>query len=169
MRQRVAIAVAILHRPAVLIADEPTTALDVSVQAQILAEMQGLVADSGTALVWISHDLAVVGALSQRIAVMYAGRIVEQGPTALVLTAPRHPYTRGLLDSLPARAEPGRPLRAIPGATPSLLRLPEGCPYRPRCPRAVDAVCRVAPEPTGDEVRTARCHVPLTLTPAEAA
>jgi peptide/nickel transport system ATP-binding protein len=168
MRQRVAIAIALLHRPAVIVADEPTTALDVSIQAQILAEMQGLVADLGTALIWISHDLAVVSALSRRIAVMYAGRIVEEGPTAAVLEAPRHPYTRGLLDSLPSRAEPGQELRQIPGQTPSLLDLPEGCPFRPRCPRATDA-CRAMPEPTGDAVRQARCHHPLVLTPTEAA
>jgi peptide/nickel transport system ATP-binding protein len=167
-RQRVAIAIALLHRPAVIIADEPTTALDVSIQAQILAEMKRLVADSGTALIWISHDLAVVSALSQRIAVMYAGRIVEEGPTAAVLLAPRHPYTRGLLDSLPSRATPGLPLNQIPGSTPSLLRLPEGCPFQPRCPRATE-LCRIMPEPTGDAIRSARCHHPLVLTPAEAA
>jgi peptide/nickel transport system ATP-binding protein len=152
----------------VIIADEPTTALDVSIQAQILAEMRHLVSELGTALIWISHDLAVVSALSHRIAVMYAGRIVEEGPTALVLAAPRHPYTRGLLDSLPSRAEPGRDLRQIPGQTPSLLSPPEGCPFRPRCPRA-SAACLVMPEPTGDMVRKARCHHPLVLTPAEAA
>jgi peptide/nickel transport system ATP-binding protein len=168
MRQRVAIAIALLHNPAVIIADEPTTALDVSVQAQILAEMRALVAESGTSLVWISHDLAVVSALSDRIAVMYAGRIVEEGPTSRVLTAPRHPYTRGLLDSLPARAVPGAPLAQIPGGTPSLLALPEGCPFRPRCPRETD-ICRIMPEPTGDAVRRARCHHPLVLEPAEAA
>ncbi|MFL5316100.1 MAG: ABC transporter ATP-binding protein [Microvirga sp.] len=168
MRQRVAIAIALLHRPAVIIADEPTTALDVSIQAQILAEMRHLVSELGTALIWISHDLAVVSALSHRIAVMYAGRIVEEGPTALVLAAPRHPYTRGLLDSLPSRAEPGRDLRQIPGQTPSLLSPPEGCPFRPRCPRASTA-CLVMPEPTGDMVRQARCHHPLVLNPAEAA
>ena len=167
-RQRVAIAIALLHRPAVIIADEPTTALDVSIQAQILAEMKRLVADSGTALIWISHDLAVVSALSQRIAVMYAGRIVEEGPTAAVLLAPRHPYTSGLLDSLPSRATPGLPLNQIPGSTPSLLRLPEGCPFQPRCPRATE-LCRIMPEPTGDAIRSARCHHPLVLTPAEAA
>ena len=169
MRQRVAIAIALLHRPSVIIADEPTTALDVSVQAQILAEVRQLVAESGTSLVWISHDLAVVAALSDRIAVMYAGRIVEEGPTALVLTSPRHPYTAGLLDSLPARAEPGVPLRPIVGSPPSMLRRPEGCAFRPRCPRAVEDLCRVAPEPTGDLIRRARCHLPLSLTPAEAA
>jgi peptide/nickel transport system ATP-binding protein len=168
MRQRVAIAIALLHRPAVLIADEPTTALDVSIQAQILAEMKLLVAELGMSVIWISHDLAVVSALSDRIAVMYAGKIVEEGPTDLVLTNPRHPYTRGLLDSLPSRAEPGRALNQIPGSTPSLLRLPEGCPFQPRCPRASPA-CIVMPEPTGNAVRRARCHHPLVLTPAEAA
>jgi peptide/nickel transport system ATP-binding protein len=168
MRQRVAIAIALLHRPAVIVADEPTTALDVSIQAQILAEMQSLVRELGTALIWISHDLTVVSALSHRIAVMYAGRIVEEGPTAAVLTAPRHPYTRSLLDSLPSRAEPGRELRQIPGQTPSLLHPPEGCPFRPRCPRASPA-CLAMPEPTGDATRRARCHHPLVLTPAEAA
>jgi peptide/nickel transport system ATP-binding protein len=100
--------------------------------------------------------------------VMYAGRIVELGPTAVVLQNPRHPYTRGLLDSLPSRAEPGRELNQIPGSTPSMLRLPEGCPFRPRCPRA-SPVCVVMPEHTGDAVRRARCHHPLVLTPAEAA
>ena len=168
MRQRVAIAIALLHRPAVIVCDEPTTALDVSIQAQILAEMKGLVAESGTALIWISHDLAVVSALSQRIAVMYAGRIVEEGPTNLVLAAPRHPYTQGLLDALPARAAPGVPLKPVPGATPSLLALPEGCTFRTRCARA-EAPCRIAPEPTGDALRRARCHFPLVRSPAEAA
>ncbi|MDB5512936.1 MAG: methionine transporter ATP-binding protein [Enterovirga sp.] len=168
MRQRVDIAIALLHRPAVIIADEPTTALDVSVQAQILAEMRSLVAESGTSLVWISHDLAVVAALSDRIAVMYGGRIVEEGPTDVVLTGPRHPYTQGLLDSLPSRAKPGTELVQIPGGTPSLLALPEGCPFRPRCPRETE-ICRTMPEPTGDALRRARCHHPLVLSPAEAA
>ena len=111
MRQRVAIAIALLHRPALIVCDEPTTALDVSIQAQILTEMRGLVRDLGMALIWISHDLATVSSLASRILVMYAGRIIEEGPTAAVLRCPRHPYSRGLLESLPSRAEPGRDLR----------------------------------------------------------
>ncbi|SFI86262.1 peptide/nickel transport system ATP-binding protein [Bosea sp. OK403] len=162
MRQRVAIAIALLHDPALLIADEPTTALDVSIQAQILAEMKALVADLGMALIWISHDLATVSSLADKIAVMYAGRIVEAGPTAAVLRNPRHPYTRGLLDSLPARAEPGRDLVQIPGSTPSLLSLPPGCAFAPRCPRA-DAACQVMPELVTERLRQHRCHHPLGL------
>ncbi|TXL82265.1 ABC transporter ATP-binding protein [Vineibacter terrae] len=160
MRQRVAIAVALLNRPDVIIADEPTTALDVSIQAQILTEMKALVSELGTALIWISHDLAVVSALASRILVMYAGRIVEQGPTASVLRAPRHPYTSGLLDSLPARAEPGAMLRQIPGLPPTLAALPPGCAFQPRCPRA-DSLCGMAPQVTLTGVRGWRCHHPL--------
>jgi peptide/nickel transport system ATP-binding protein len=160
MRQRVAIAVALLNRPDVIVADEPTTALDVSIQAQILAEMKSLVRDLGTSLIWISHDLAVVSALASRLLVMYAGRIVEQGPTAAVLRGPRHPYTRGLLDSLPARAAPGKELTQIPGAPPTLASLPAGCAFNPRC-RYADAVCGTAPETTMAGQRGWRCHHPL--------
>jgi peptide/nickel transport system ATP-binding protein len=157
MRQRVAIAIALLHRPALIIADEPTTALDVSIQAQILVEMKSLVAESGTAMIWISHDLATVSSLSDRIAVMYAGRIVESGKTAAVLRSPRHPYTRGLLDSLPARAVPGQELTQIPGTTPSLLRLPPGCAFASRCSRA-QPDCLIAPPPeTVFDGRSYRC------------
>jgi peptide/nickel transport system ATP-binding protein len=162
MRQRVAIAIALLHDPELLIADEPTTALDVSIQAQILAEMKSLVAELGMALIWISHDLATVSSLADRIAVMYAGRIVEAGPTAAVLRSPRHHYTQGLLDSLPARAEPGRDLVQIPGSTPSLLALPPGCAFAPRCPRA-DAACGVMPELVAEGARQHRCWHPLGL------
>ncbi|WP_198377385.1 ABC transporter ATP-binding protein, partial [Neoroseomonas rubea] len=144
MRQRVAIATALLHGPALIVADEPTTALDVSIQAQILAEMKALAAESGTALIWISHDLATVSSLADRVLVMYAGRIVESGPVGAVLRAPLHPYTRGLLDSLPAMATPGQKLRQIPGAAPSLLALPAGCAFAPRCPRS-DGACAAPP------------------------
>ena len=160
MRQRVAIATALLHGPDLIIADEPTTALDVSIQAQILAEMKALARETGTALVWISHDLATVSSLADRVLVMYAGRIVEAGPVAATLRAPRHPYPRGLLDSLPAMARPGERLAQIPGTTPSLLALPPGCPFAPRCPRA-DAACGVDPEDAVQGDRRFRCHHPL--------
>ena len=164
MRQRVAIAIALLHRPALIVCDEPTTALDVSIQAQILTEMRSLVRDLGTALIWISHDLATVSSLASRILVMYAGRIIEEGPTAAVLRSPRHPYSRGLLESLPSRVEPGRDLAQIPGSTPSLLRLPEGCAFRPRCREATE-LCHKMPVLERHETRAYRCHHPL---PAEA-
>jgi len=145
MRQRVAIAIALLNRPALLIADEPTTALDVTIQAQILHEVQKLCRESGTALIWITHDLAVVGGLADAVAVMYAGRIVEQGPVDDVLDRPRHPYTLGLLGSVPSRTRRGEKLPQIPGMAPSPLHLPEGCSFRTRCPRA-DSRCADMPE-----------------------
>ncbi len=160
MRQRVAIATALLHQPDLIIADEPTTALDVSIQAQILVEMRALARETGTALIWISHDLAAIAAVADRIMVMYAGRIVESGPVMATLRHPLHPYTRGLLDSLPAMAAPGQRLNQIPGNTPSLLSLPPGCPFAPRCPRA-DAVCAQDPPVVAMHDRMARCHHPL--------
>jgi peptide/nickel transport system ATP-binding protein len=156
MRQRVAIAIALLHRPALIVADEPTTALDVTVQGQILYEMQRLVRESGAALIWITHDLSVVAGLADRVAVMYAGRIVEQGSAEEVLYAPLHPYTRGLLDSVPANNDGSARLRQIPGMTPSLAHLPEGCSFRERCGRA-DADCLSVPEMRN----RVRCHHPL--------
>ena len=160
MRQRVAIAIALLHEPELIIADEPTTALDVSIQAQILAEMKTLAQESGTALIWISHDLAIVSSLADRVIVLYLGRIVEFGPVADVLRAPLHPYTRGLLDSLPAMADPGQKLRQIPGSTPSPLNMTPGCPFAPRCAHA-DDLCRSEPPPVGDQRHGAFCHHPL--------
>ncbi len=162
MRQRVAIAITLLHGPGVIVADEPTTALDVSIQAQILSEMKRLAEETGTAMIWISHDLATVSSLASRLLVMYAGRVVEEGPTAEVLRDPRHPYTQGLIDSLPAMAAPGEPLEQISGTTPSLLSLPEGCPFAPRCSYATDTC---SSEPTVQEApgRAWRCHHPLNL------
>ncbi|MCM5571966.1 ABC transporter ATP-binding protein [Burkholderiaceae bacterium FT117] len=160
MRQRVAIAIALLHEPDLIIADEPTTALDVTVQGQILHEMQKLVRESGTALLWITHDLAVVAGLADRIAVMYAGRIVETGGSAEVLDSPRHPYTRGLLDSVPASARPGARLRQIRGSTPSVLRLGPGCAFAERCPEA-RADCGRMPDLAAGDGRAVRCHFPL--------
>ncbi len=160
MRQRVVIAIALMHRPDVIIADEPTTALDVTVQGQILHEMQRLVAETGSALVWITHDLAVVAGLADRVAVMYAGRIVEQGRVDDVLEHPRHPYTQGLLDSVPAHNPVGQRLRQIPGMAPSLKRLDAGCAFRPRCQRA-DAACEAMPELVPVGAQWARCRHPL--------
>ncbi|MCE2969186.1 MAG: ABC transporter ATP-binding protein [Burkholderiales bacterium] len=160
MRQRVAIAIALPHEPALIVADEPTTALDVTVQGQILYEMQKLVRDTGTALVWIAHDLAVVAGLADRVAVMYAGRIVEEGAVADVLDAPLHPYTRGLLDSVPANNPVGRRLRQIPGTTPSLARREAGCAFRARCAHAGDE-CAAMPELRRRDARAVRCWRPL--------
>ena len=163
MRQRVAIAIAIINQPAVVIADEPTTALDVTIQAQILAEVQALAAETGTAMLWITHDLSVIAGLADRIAVMYAGRIVETGAVADVLERPIHPYTAGLIGSVPSRNARGAPLAQIPGMTPSLARLPPGCPFSPRCPRATVTCRTVMPEATPYAGgRSARCHHPLT-------
>jgi peptide/nickel transport system ATP-binding protein len=162
MRQRVAIAIALLHKPDLIIADEPTTALDVTVQGQILYEMQKLVRESGTALIWITHDLAVVAGLAERIAVMYAGRIVETGDASEILDAPCHPYTRGLLDSVPAATHPGERLRQIRGTTPSVLRLGPGCAFRERCDRAVGE-CAVMPPLVEHDGRAVRCVRPLEL------
>ncbi len=160
MRQRVAIAIALLHRPDLIIADEPTTALDVTIQGQILAEMQQLCRDSGTALIWITHDLAVIAGLADEVCVMYAGRIVEQGTVDQVFDAPLHPYTRGLLDSVPSNNRRGAPLRQIPGMTPSLARLPAGCAFRERCARATPT-CLSEPPLYELEGRRVRCFHPI--------
>jgi oligopeptide transport system ATP-binding protein len=139
MRQRVMIAMALLCRPDLLIADEPTTALDVTVQAQILELLQGLRRELGMAIVLITHDLGVVAGLSERILVMYAGRIVEEGPIEPIFEDPQHPYSRGLLGSMPRPDEPSAAeLRTIPGQPPNLQALPEGCAFRDRCPFAFE-------------------------------
>jgi len=169
MRQRVAIAIALLNDPDLIVCDEPTTALDVTIQAQILAEMQTLVRGPATssplALIWITHDLTVVAGLADRVAVMYAGRIVESGTTAEILESPRHPYTLGLIASTPAaaaqRASTDRRLEQIPGSPPSLAHLPGGCAFRPRCARAQDD-CRVEPPSVVDASgRSLRCFHPV--------
>lgn len=160
MRQRVAIAIALLNKPDLIIADEPTTALDVTIQGQILFEMQKLCRESGTALIWITHDLSVVAGLADDVAVMYAGRIVEHGSVDEVLDLARHPYTRGLLGSVPSRNVRGRPLQQIPGMSPSPLTLGTGCAFLPRCPRA-DAACESMPDLIATAgVHAARCHHP---------
>ena len=145
MRQRVVIAIALLNEPDLIIADEPTTALDVTVQSQILRDMRRLCRDSGSALIWISHDLGVVAQIAHRVAVMYAGRIVEQGATEEMLKSPSHPYTAGLMASMPANSPRGQRLISIPGGLPQLSNLPKGCSFAPRCARAAEA-CEVLPD-----------------------
>ena len=177
MRQRVAIAIALLNEPDLIIADEPTTALDVTIQGQILYEMQKLSRETGAALLWITHDLSVVAGLADRICVMYAGRVVEEGTAQEVLGAPRHPYTRGLLDSVPGNAPAHARLKQIPGMTPSLLELPRGLPVsfalrirrrRMRTEPADASHRRGGPSDTllssaarGDRMTSARADVPL--------
>ncbi|ENO87090.1 ABC transporter ATP-binding protein [Thauera linaloolentis] len=166
MRQRVAIAIALLNQPDLIIADEPTTALDVTIQAQILYEMQTLCREAGTGLIWITHDLSVVAGLADRLCVMYAGRIVEQGSTAQVLERPAHPYTRGLLDATPAAAlarghRRGEALRQIPGSAPPLAALPAGCAFRPRCARADEHCMQTPPRVEAAPGQTVLCWHPL--------
>jgi oligopeptide/dipeptide ABC transporter ATP-binding protein len=145
MRQRVMIAMALACNPKVLIADEPTTALDVTIQAQILDLMVGLNRDFGTAIILITHDLGVVAEVCKRVNVMYAGKIVESGPSSKLFANPQHPYTMGLLKSVPAIGDNVKePLHPIGGLPPDLLAPPEGCRFRPRCPRA-QAKCLEAP------------------------
>lgn len=161
MRQRVAIAIAFLNEPDLIIADEPTTALDVTIQSQIVHEAQKLVRRTGTAMIWITHDLAVVAGLANRIAVMYAGRIVETGPTDDIMDDPRHPYTYGLLGSVPSANKRGARLYQIDGMAPNMLALPRGCAFAPRCDRASGG-CKQTPDVTGEGGRAYRCFHPVT-------
>jgi oligopeptide transport system ATP-binding protein len=147
MRQRIAIAIALAAEPRLLVADEPTTALDVTVQAGILRLLDRLCRERDMAVIVITHDLGVMSALARRVYVMYAGRLAEAGPTSRLLTRPRHPYTRGLLDALP-HPEAGRaPLVAIGGTPPSLGAVPDGCPFHPRCAHALAACAAARPQP----------------------
>jgi len=162
MRQRVSIAIALLHKPDLIIADEPTTALDVTIQGQILYEIQKLCRETSTALIWITHDLSVIAGLADQVCVMYAGKIVESGDVDPVLDQPLHPYTRGLIGSVPGHSRRGQPLAQIPGMTPSLLNLPAGCAFGPRCPR-VSGACLETPQITsplnGHQVRCFHPHL----------
>ena len=142
-RQRVVIATALLTDPSIIIADEPSTALDVTIQAGIMALMLDLCKSHDMGLILITHDLAVVSQVTERVVVMYAGRVVEEGPTAEIVTHPKHPYTRGLIKALPQAGAAGRRLNQIPGSMPTLDAIPNGCAFHPRCPHADDA-CRAA-------------------------
>ena len=166
MRQRVAIATAFLNKPDLIIADEPTTALDVTIQAQIIHEAQKLTKQTGTAMIWITHDLAVVAGLADRISVMYAGRIVEQGGTDDVIDRPLHPYTRGLLGSVPGANRRGGRLYQIEGMTPNMLALPKGCAFGPRCTARTEA-CSQQPDVEDIAERRLRCFNPQGLVEAD--
>jgi peptide/nickel transport system ATP-binding protein/oligopeptide transport system ATP-binding protein len=146
MRQRVMIAIALALRPRLLVADEPTTALDVTVQAEILALARELQAEHGVTFLWITHDMGVVAEIADRVIVMYAGRVVEQGTLDELFYDPQHPYTWGLLGSI-TRIDRDRSQRlpAIPGLPPSLLSPPSGCHFRPRCPHAFDRCLELPP------------------------
>ena len=162
MRQRVVIAIAMIAGPRLLIADEPTTALDVTIQAQLLRLMKGQVEKRGASLILITHDLAAVSQMADRIVVLYCGRIVEQGSARAVINRPRHPYTRGLLDSIPHEGRRQRRLSQIPGTVPDVRRLPPGCAFAARCSKAAGICSEVAPGLTWDDSgHAAACHFPL--------
>jgi peptide/nickel transport system permease protein len=163
MRQRLSIAMALANQPKLIIADEPTTALDVTVQAQVLRQFDQLRREFETAVLFITHDFAVVAQIADRVAVMYAGRIVESGVTADVMNTPAHPYTRMLLDCVPELGSPKREIHAIPGQPPVLSEPLPGCSFAPRCAYAQDR-CQ-ADEPSSTPLhghRQVRCHFPLT-------
>ncbi len=159
LKQRVMIAMALSTRPEILIADEPTTALDVTVQAQILALLRKLQQDRGTAILLITHDLGIVNELSDRVAVMYAGGIVEVAPRHDLFARPLHPYTRGLLRSIPGRSRPGERLPEIPGVVPSPDQWPNGCRFSTRCAERFEPCAEVPPEELRTESgRRVWCH-----------
>ena len=161
MNQRVMIAMAIACNPRLLIADEPTTALDVTVQAQILDLLLELQRERGMALVLITHNMGVVAQTAQRIAIMYAGQIMEEGPTGPLLAEPQHPYTAALLAAIPERSEGGGPLATIPGLVPGLYDRPQGCLFSPRCTYATEHPRRVRPDLRPWRDGMIRCHYPL--------
>jgi peptide/nickel transport system ATP-binding protein len=166
MRQRVVIALALAAKPKLIIADEPTTALDVSIQAQIIQVLKRLCREHGTAVMLITHDMGVIAETADRVAVMYAGRIVEIGPVAEVIHRPRHPYTVGLMGSIPSIGATVERLTQIDGSMPRLTAVPSGCAFHPRCPRAIERCSRERPELETAGVTRAACW--LAGVPVEA-
>jgi peptide/nickel transport system ATP-binding protein len=162
MRQRALIAIALACRPRLLIADEPTTALDVTIQAQILALLRELVQDTGTALIMITHDLGVVAGLCDEVNVLYGGRIVERAERHALFAQPRHPYTHGLLSSIP-RLDAGRGEKLVPikGSVADNIPWDGGCAFAPRCPNAVAACREYSPDLVPDHGGLLRCHNPV--------
>ncbi|MBS0321746.1 MAG: ABC transporter ATP-binding protein [Proteobacteria bacterium] len=161
MAQRVMIALALAARPALLIADEPTTALDVTVQAQVLALLRKLQAETGMALLMISHDLAVVAAMAARVVVMYAGEVVESGAVPAIFATPRHPYTAALVAALPESVPLGAPLAALPGRVPDPRHRPAGCVFAPRCARRAERCTETRPALADAGGTAVRCFFPL--------
>ncbi len=159
MRQRIVIALAIAAEPDVIVADEPTTALDVSVQAQILALLRRLARDHGTAIMLVTHDMGVIAEIADRVAVIYAGRLVEIGPVAEVLHAARHPYTKGLMSLIPSLTRREERLPQIAGSMPRPGQWPGGCSFHPRCPQAGPRCATEVPRPTAIESLDVACHL----------
>jgi len=168
MRQRVVIAIALLARPRLIIADEPTTALDVTIQSQILKLMRSQIAEKGASMILITHDLAVVSEMADHITVLYCGKVVERGHTRDLIEAPSHPYTRGLIDSIPDTENRHERLSQVPGTVPDIRNLPKGCNFQDRCPRA-QALCAEQEPALAPQHGSlyAACHFPLK--PGEAA
>jgi len=169
MRQRVVIAMALVCNPEILIADEPTTALDVTIQAQIMGLIKGLQRDLGTSTLLITHDLGVVAQLADDVAVMYLGRIVERGPVRDIMKDPKHPYTQGLLKSLPSLSMEKARLPSIEGSVPSLTEIPPGCPFHPRCPSAKEGLCNTGSPPVLEDIAESRAAACVRLKDLEVA
>jgi peptide/nickel transport system ATP-binding protein len=163
MRQRIVIALALAANPKLIIADEPTTALDVSIQAQIIQLLKRLCRDHGTAVMLITHDMGVIAETADRVAVMYAGRIVEIGPVAAVIHRPQHPYSVGLMGSIPSLGDERERLAQIEGTMPRLTAVPAGCAFHPRCPQAFDRCRRERPELLAAGATRAACWLPARL------
>jgi len=161
MRQRIVIAIALLCDPLLIVADEPTTALDVTIQAEIMELLQELCTDTDMGLILITHDLGVVSQVTEKIAVMYAGKVVEFGATESIIGNPQHPYTRGLIKALPGSLPPGEPLHQIPGVMPNLTEIPPGCAFHPRCQFMTTFCTEIRPSllPVEDDQRRAACHM----------
>ena len=157
MRQRVVIALALCAEPKVIVADEPTTALDVSIQAQIVSVLNRLCRQHGTAVMLITHDMGVIAETADRVAVMYAGRVVETGPVDDVIQRPRHPYTKGLMAAIPRMRAGGQRMQSIPGTMPGLAAIPSGCAFHPRCAIAVASCANHMPDLAGKGVHRAAC------------
>nr|WP_239584523.1 ABC transporter ATP-binding protein [Aquibacillus albus] len=164
MRQRAVIAMSLISHPDILLADEPTTALDVTIQSQILHLLKKIQTEFGTTIVFVTHDIGVAAALADDIAVMYAGNIVEYGKADDVLYTPNHPYTKGLIDATPQRGRKKQKLVSIPGEPPSLLRLPKGCAFAPRCSFATQKCLEKAPASANYKSNNVACYYPLQKT-----